>query len=61
MRFGGPAPMRARLILAAKDWGMYPGDIPTKPGWLRWVRERELVERALAPDAPPDDLDEGDE
>lgn len=37
---------------------MYPGDVMSQPGWFRWMRESELLERALQPDPPPDELED---
>jgi hypothetical protein len=53
--------MRARIVRAAEKWGMFPGDVMSMPGWFRWMRESELLERALAPDAPDDELEDDDE
>jgi hypothetical protein len=53
--------MRARILLAAKEWGCPPWQIPLQPGWLRWLRERELLADALAPNPPADDYEDDDE
>lgn len=54
-------PMRARILLAAKEWGVPPWTIPSAPGWFRWLRERELLEQALRPDPPADDYEDDEE
>lgn len=40
---------------------MFPGDIPQRPGWYAWMRERELLAQALAPDPPADDYEDDSE
>lgn len=62
MRSGGRIPIRARLLFAAKEWGVAPWTIPEHPGWLRWLRERELIFGfELPPDPMPDDFGDEDD
>jgi hypothetical protein len=54
-------PMRARIVMAAEKWGMYPGDVMQRPGWFRWMRESELLEQARQPYPPADELEDDDD